>query len=125
MAEIILSQIAAGSGGFVINGQCTEDHSGVVASAADVNGDGLDDLIIGVRGADPDAGAYAGRSFVVFGTTGNGVIDLSDVAAGTGGFVINGQGESDESGTSVAGIGDFNGDGLADLLVGAPRNDAG
>ena len=60
MADISLSDIAVGTGGFVINGECAHDRSGVgVASAGDVNGDGLDDLIIGARWADPDGTADA------------------------------------------------------------------
>jgi hypothetical protein len=42
---INLSDIAAGTGGFVINGESTRDYSGdSVSSAGDVNGDGLDDF---------------------------------------------------------------------------------
>ncbi|MFM7268184.1 MAG: integrin alpha, partial [Cyanobium sp.] len=52
-----------------------------------------------------------------------GAIDLSDIAGGTGGFVINGQSAFDYSGFSVASAGDVNGDGLADLIVGAYRSD--
>jgi hypothetical protein len=48
-------------------------------------------------------------------------IELSAVASGTGGFVINGIDVSDLSGYSVSGAGDVNGDGLADLIVGAYR----
>ena len=53
-------------------------------------------------------------------------IELSAIANGncTGGFVINGQALSDESGTSVSAAGDGNGDGLADLIVGAHRSTA-
>jgi hypothetical protein len=116
---IDLSAIAAGNGGFVINGQCEFDDSGrSVASAGDVNGDGLADLIVGAYRSDPAGGNWAGRSYVVFGQTATGAIDLSAIAAGTGGFVINGQGAFDESGRSVASAGDINGDGLADLIVG-------
>ena len=43
--------------------------------------------------------------------------------AASGGFVINGEGTSDFSGRSVAGAGDVNGDGLADLIIGAPLSD--
>jgi len=119
-AEVNLSAVAAGSGGFVINGQSEVDLSGVsVASAGDVNGDGLADLIVGADSSDPAAGGEAGRSYVVFGKTGTTAIDLSAVAAGSGGFVINGQAVDDESGGSVASAGDVNGDGLADLIVGA------
>ncbi|WP_408597862.1 VCBS domain-containing protein [Limnohabitans sp.] len=123
---ILLSNIAAGIGGFVINGQTTDDTSGgSVSAAGDVNGDGLADVIVGANNADPAGLTNAGRSYVVFGTTSTTGIDLSAVAAGTGGFVINGQGSCDFSGTSVSSAGDINGDGLADLIVGAYRSDLG
>jgi hypothetical protein len=47
LATINLSAITAGTGGFVINGESRHDYSGFsVSSAGDVNGDGLDDLIV-------------------------------------------------------------------------------
>jgi hypothetical protein len=116
-----LSAIAGGNGGFVINGQCQTDGSGIsVSSAGDVNGDGLADLIVGARSSDPASIAEAGRSYVVFGKNSTGAINLSAVAGGTGGFVINGMCKDDWSGSSVSNAGDVNGDGLADLIVGAP-----
>ncbi len=121
-ASIELSAIAAGTGGLVINGQSANDLSGFsVASAGDVNGDGFDDLIVGANGADPASGSDAGKSYVVFGTGGEfgASIELSAIAAGTGGFVINGQSAGDLSGRSVASAGDVNGDGFDDLIVGA------
>jgi hypothetical protein len=44
------------------------DGSGYsVSNAGDVNGDGLDDLIVGARNADPSGTVDAGKSYVVFG----------------------------------------------------------
>ena len=121
---IELSAVAAGNGGFVINGQAATDYSGwSVSSAGDVNGDGLADVIVGAFRSDPATGTDAGRSYVVFGKSGTTAVDLSAVAAGTGGFVINGQAASDSNGISVSSAGDVNGDGLADLIVGAESSD--
>ena len=123
-AAINLSVIAAGTGGFVINGQTGGELSGYsVSSAGDVNGDGLSDLIIGAHWADTAAGVDAGRSYLVFGQTGTAAVDLSVIANGTGGFVINGQGAGDFSGTSVSNAGDVDGDGLSDLIIGARSSD--
>ncbi len=116
-----LSAVAAGSGGFVINGINPDDRSGItVSGAGDVNGDGLADLLIGARFADPAGNGNAGESYVVFGKADGTPVDLSAVAAGTGGFVINGIDPGDGSGGKLSGAGDVNNDGLADVIVAAP-----
>ncbi|PZD73400.1 Bifunctional hemolysin/adenylate cyclase [Acaryochloris thomasi RCC1774] len=110
-----------GSNGFTINGIDPTDQSGVsVSSAGDVNGDGIDDLIIGARAANPDGNTVAGESYVVFGNS-NGFsssLNLSDLD-GNDGFTINGVDPFDQSGFSVSGAGDINGDGIDDVIIGA------
>jgi Ca2+-binding RTX toxin-like protein len=114
-----LSDVAAGSGGFAIHGASTDDSSGkAVSSAGDVNGDGLDDLIVGAFGSGPNS-IGSGASFVVFGKTDGNAVELSDIEAGVGGIVINGVASDDLTGVGVGGGGDINGDGLSDLIVGA------
>lgn len=120
-----LSQLeSGGQGGFVINGTNSEDYSGnSVALAGDINGDGLDDVIVGAHRADPN-GSDSGASYVVFGKTTNIQVELSQLETGSsGGFVINGAGSGDYAGYSVSGLGDINGDGLNDLVVGAYQAD--
>ncbi|WP_202752930.1 integrin alpha, partial [Bathymodiolus thermophilus thioautotrophic gill symbiont] len=125
-SAVDLSAIASGTGGFVIGGESAWDNSGhSVSSAGDVNGDGLDDLIVGARFADPNSKHDAGKSYVVFGKTDKDAVDLSAIASGTGGFVINGENDEDYSGHSASSAGDVNGDGLDDLIVGAFFTDFG
>lgn len=113
-----------GSGGFRLDGIDANDRLGFrVSGAGDVNGDGLTDLIVGAFGGDPGSDTYAGESYVVFGKTDNVSVDLGNL--GAGGFRIDGIDASDFSGRSVSGAGDINGDGLADLIVGAPGADPG
>ena len=85
--------------------------------------DGLDDLIVGAHQDNLFGKGNAGKSYVIFGKTDNTAVNLSAIASGTGGFVINGENESDESGRSVSTAGDVNGDGLDDLIVGAHQAD--
>jgi uncharacterized protein with PIN domain len=128
-----------GSAGFVLNGVDPSDASGVSVSAAgDVNGDGIEDLMVGAISASPGDRTDAGESYVVFGrTTGFPAAfelgNLFPVAGGDGsaGFVLKGNDAGDRSGNPVSGVGDVNGDGIDDLIVGAgggdwpQRSDAG
>ena len=115
-----------GNDGFVINGIDMSDSSGrSVSSAGDINGDGVADLVVGADNADPNGNFSAGESYVLFGGSGvgsGGTIELSDLD-GNDGFVINGIDMSDSSGRSVSSAGDINGDGVADLIIGAASAD--
>jgi hypothetical protein len=86
---INLSAIASGTRGFVINGEDVNDISGnSVSTAGDINGDGLNDLIVGARGRSTTGEFRAGKLYVIFGKKDNTAIDLSAIASGTGGFVL-------------------------------------
>ena len=66
----LLAAGSDGSSGFVLKGVDEFDSSGIsVSGVGDLNGDGIDDLIIGARDADPNGKYRAGRSYVVFGRT--------------------------------------------------------
>ncbi|MCM2506087.1 integrin alpha, partial [Aureimonas altamirensis] len=122
--DINVAGSSLGTSGFAIVAECAQDYVGFnVAYAGDVNGDGLADMLVSARYNDTAAG-NAGRAYLVYGRTGSNSVQLSDVAKGIGGFTITGQFANDELGFDVSAGGDINGDGLADLVVGARLNDA-
>lgn len=115
-----------GTEGFRLDGGAAGDLSGFSVSAAgDVNGDGLDDVLIGAYRAGPN-GDYSGAAYVVYGKAGNrpSSLDLSTLGS-TNGFRIEGAAIDDQLGRSVAAAGDVNGDGIGDIIVGAGGVDAG
>ncbi|MGR3178073.1 MAG: FG-GAP-like repeat-containing protein [Candidatus Anammoxibacter sp.] len=97
-------------------------------AAADINGDGIEDVIIGApRGNVPRSRRYninnkrldAGIIYVVFGSKSlPGIINLSKKAD----ITFFGAGQGDLCGYAIA-TGDINGDGVADVLLGAPEGD--
>ncbi len=116
-----LTGSAGANPGFRLDGIDAGDSSGrSVASAGDVNGDGFADLIIGALRADPGGDDEAGASYVVFGRA-SGFATSLDLATldGTNGFRLDGIDAFDRSGASAASAGDVNGDGFADILIGA------
>ena len=109
-----------GRNGFVINGINPFDGSGrSISNAGDINNDGIDDVIIGAANANDEKGEI----YIIFGTEnvgGTGSFNLSALN-GRNGFVINGIDVGDDSGRSVSNLGDINGDGIDDLIIGAPN----
>ena len=112
--HIALSNLS-GANGFTINGIKAGDNAGRVTGAGDLNGDGFGDLLIGAA----QANSNAGETYVVFGSqTVPAIVELSSLD-GSNGFTIRGTGASDRVGVDVAGVGDVNHDGFADVAIGA------
>lgn len=88
------------------------EFGAAVAPAGDVDGDGYADLLVGSPGWSDTERAAAGRAYVVLGS-------WSGTRAARAAAFLTGVGGENHAGTSVASAGDANGDGHADVLVGA------
>ena len=96
-----------------------DEVGAAVAGAGDVNGDGLDDMLIGAA-TNSEGGDFSGAAYLVLGTRTPKGTSLTGVDA-----EYIGEAARDEAGSSVAGSGDVNADGYADFLIGAPGNSDG
>ncbi len=102
-----------------LSGRTSGDMAGwSVAMAGDLDGDGADDVLIGAP-AESTAASDAGAAYVLYGpVTTNLTLSSADAT-------LTGEAADDQAGHVVSGAGDVDGDGLDDLLVGAPGNDDG
>ena len=92
-----------------------------VADAGDVDLDGFNDLIVGARLAVPPLNTEKkGMVYLFYGGP-----NLQDSKASSANLFFEGDGDLDGFGTSVSGIGDTNGDGYGEFIVGAPFNGIG
>src|SRR5689334_19806947 len=104
------------------DGHALNDEAGTAVSAGDLNGDGRPDVIVGAPLADGASRHDSGAAYVIYGG-GPRLRNLDLGNLGSAGFRIDGVAARDAAGTSVAAVGDVNGDGVADVLVGAPGAD--
>ncbi|MEM6297657.1 MAG: hypothetical protein AAF740_03105 [Bacteroidota bacterium] len=105
-----------GSDGFAINGVDRDDYSGIdVSSAGDFNGDGFDDLLVIASRRN-----RSGRAYIVFGKSGGFGADfnLSSID-GTNGFTVTDIPAPFRNGFRASDLGDVNGDGYDDIIVGS------
>lgn len=96
----------------LLTGHSAGDEAGAALASGDMNGDGYQDALVSAllaEGVSSDAGAV----YVMFGP-------LRGAMTSTAG--VSGQSEGDQAGSSVA-VGDADGDGTLDLLVGASTRD--
>lgn len=105
-----------GSEGYRIDGATAPDSAGwAVSEAGDVNGDGTPDVVVG---APSTYWSGSGAAFVVFGKETMETVGLADL--GDAGFRMTSAVAGELVGSAVSSAGDFNGDGLGDVAIGAP-----
>lgn len=113
---------AGGGPDSVADGTLTGDEAGsdfgrTIAPAGDVNGDGFSDLLVGAPLH--DGGAIDGGAVLVYHGGPGSTFDATPDA------VLSAASDGETLGLAIAGAGDINGDGYADIVVGAPRSAQG
>jgi hypothetical protein len=114
-----ISSTQGGFQGSLVNG----DAMGHPTSLPDLDGDGIQDLVVGAEG-DDDGGAMSGALWILYLNSNGTVKDQQKISATQGGFT-GGLDPDDRFGFSAAWLGDLNGDGRGDIAVGAPFDDDG
>ncbi|MEM9387281.1 MAG: integrin alpha [Pseudomonadota bacterium] len=122
LATLLQESGGDGTDGMVINGAYASDGLGRDVATADLNGDGIDDIVVSSSKLDL---LDTGRTHVIFGRPSGEFPAVFEVQSlypesggdGSAGFSIQSQ-LSDYTGESLAGVGDVNGDGVDDLALG-------
>lgn len=117
----------------VDGGAMSNDHFGYAIATADVNGDGIDDLVVGIPGKTIDGHYHAGAVTEIFGAsaglTASGSATISLDTPGVVGEAADQQSCDEDDGCSPDGenfggavaAGDIDGDGYADAVIGTPK----
>lgn len=113
-------KIENGSGGMVADLEPGDRFSRDHDQAGDINGDGITDLVIGAR-SDDDGATDAGAVYIVFLNSDGTVQSNQKISMSEGGFNET-LSENNFFGYGVAGIGDYNNDGIPDIAASAPSS---
>lgn len=131
---INLNTFVSGSKGFIIYGARMHDCVGAsVSNAGDINGDGINDMIIGAENTTVTIGKNnvddddnynsirynAGMAYVILGRRISSDIDLNNFKSGSLGYKIYGASSYSylAGGTGISTAGDFNNDGIDDFMI--------
>lgn len=113
----LAGEIRASTADTTITGNANSDRLGFlnsISAGGDVNGDGIDDLIVGAY----QAAANKGQAYVFFGSE-NGIDNCALFNPCQADITFNGDAILDYLGFSVSIAGDVNGDGIDDIAIGA------
>jgi len=117
VSSAVSGALSLGTADITLVGEAVNDAAGIAVSAqGDVNDDGYSDVIVGAN-AESSGASAAGAAYVLFGPPSvSGNLSIADLK-------LTGEAASDGAGISVSNQGDFNDDGLDDLLIGAKSAD--
>ncbi|MCA9076192.1 MAG: FG-GAP repeat protein [Planctomycetaceae bacterium] len=110
-------------GGFTAVLDNNDGFGEAVADVGDLNGDGINDLVVGAR-RDGDGGSTRGAVYVLFLNADGTVNSHQKISSTQGGFTAT-LDDGDNFGTSIASLGDLDGDSITEIAVGARLDDDG
>lgn len=126
--DILDTTLDAATDGWKITGIAGSDFGYSIASVGDIDGSGVDDILIGAPEYNSNGASvgHEGAAYLIYGETITGSFDIADlntIGNPTGViFTVNNEGD-DGIGFSVAGGEDIDGNGVPDFLIGAPTAD--
>lgn len=120
VSAVVLAGAASGAGpreletSFTLEGASAGDQAGWQVEHTDLDGDGHQDLLVGAWQSDL-GGEASGAVHVLYGP-----VDVADADLGDADLVLYPSGLGEFAGEGPLGVADLDGDGVDDLLVGAP-----
>lgn len=118
-----VQKVSDTSGDFIGTLQDGDFFGSSIAGIGDLDADGIEDVAVGAIG-DDEGGVDRGAVWVLFMNLDNTVRFEQKISESNGNF-NGGLNDNDHFGSSVAGIGDYNGDGIIDIAVGAAQDNDG